>query len=66
MDLEAKNISLKVTEDRAEVRDNLRASDMEVLLGHISRSVSVADLVADLVAEAVNSNLGMPPTKENG
>jgi SulP family sulfate permease len=62
MDLEAKNISLKVTEDRAEVRDNLRASDMEVLLGHISRSVSVADLVA----EAVNSNLGMPPTKENG
>jgi SulP family sulfate permease len=62
MDLEAKNISLKVTEARAEVRDNLRASDMEVLLGHISRSVSVADLVA----EAVNSNLGMPPTKENG
>lgn len=53
MDLKAKNISLKVTEARAEVRDNLRAEGLEVLLGHISRSVSVDDLVV----EAVNSNL---------
>lgn len=53
MDLKAKNISLKVTEARAEVRDNLRAEGLEVLLGHISRSVSVDDLVV----EAVISNL---------
>ena len=47
MDLKAKNISLKVTEARAEVRDNLRAEGLEVLLGHISRSVSVDDLVVE-------------------
>lgn len=49
MDLEAKNISLKVTEARAEVRDNLRAEGLEKLLGHISRSVSVDDLVAEAI-----------------
>jgi SulP family sulfate permease len=45
MDLKAKNISLKIAEARAEVRDSLRAEGLEVLLGHISRSVSVDDLV---------------------
>lgn len=49
MDLKAKNISLKVTEARAEVRDNLRAEGLEVLLGHISRSVSVDDLVVSAI-----------------
>ena len=49
MDLKAKNISLKVTEARAEVRDNLRAEGLEMLLGHISRSVSVDDLVLSAI-----------------
>jgi SulP family sulfate permease len=45
IDLKAKNISLKIAEARSEVRDTLRAEGLEVLLGHISRSVSVDDLV---------------------
>nr|WP_315151677.1 sulfate permease [uncultured Flavobacterium sp.] len=49
MDLEVKSISLKVTEARAEVRDNLRAEGLEKLLGHISRSVSVDDLVVSAI-----------------
>nr|WP_315257258.1 hypothetical protein [uncultured Flavobacterium sp.] len=61
MDLEAKNISLKVTEASAEVRDNLRTEGLEKLLGHISRSVSVDDLVA----EAFKSNLESPPARKN-
>lgn len=49
IDLKAKNISLKIAEARAEVRDSLRAEGLEVLLGHISRSVSVDDLVVGAV-----------------
>lgn len=45
LDLKAKNISLKIAEARSEVRDNLRAEGLEMLLGHISRTVSVDDLV---------------------
>jgi len=45
IDLKTKNISLKIAEARSEVRDTLRAEGLEVLLGHISRSVSVDDLV---------------------
>jgi SulP family sulfate permease len=48
-DLEAKNISLKIAEARAEVRDSLRAEGLEMLLGHISRTVSVDDLVVSAV-----------------
>ncbi|HEY6144387.1 MAG TPA: SulP family inorganic anion transporter [Flavobacterium sp.] len=48
-DLKAKNISLKIAEARAEVRDNLRAEGLEMLLGHISRTVSVDDLVVSAV-----------------
>jgi high affinity sulfate transporter 1 len=44
-DLKSKNISLKIAEARSEVRDSLRAEGLEVLLGHISRAVSVDDLV---------------------
>jgi len=44
-ELKKKNISLKIAEARAEVRDNLRAEGLEMLLGHISRSTSVDDLV---------------------
>lgn len=53
MDLQAKNITLKIAEARSEVRDSLRAENMEALVGHISRSVSVDDLVVN----AVKNNL---------
>ncbi|TDO93971.1 SulP family inorganic anion transporter [Flavobacterium sp. 245] len=45
IDLKAKNITLKIGEARAEVRDCLRAENLEAFVGHISRSVSVDDLV---------------------
>jgi MFS superfamily sulfate permease-like transporter len=48
-DLKAKNITLKIAEARAEVRDSLRAEGLEELLGHISRAVSVDDLVMSAV-----------------
>jgi sulfate permease, SulP family len=48
-DLKAKNISLKIAEARAEVRDNLRAEGLEMLLGHISRATTVDDLVVSAV-----------------
>jgi len=47
IDLKEKNISLKIAEARSEVRDSLRAEGLEGLLGHISRSVSVDDLVVE-------------------
>jgi SulP family sulfate permease len=49
VDLKAKNISLKIAEARSEVRDSLRAEGLEVLLGHISRAVSVDDLVVSAI-----------------
>lgn len=54
MDLKTMDISLKIAEARAEVRDSLRAEGLEELLGHISRSVSVDDLV---VVAMQNNNL---------
>jgi high affinity sulfate transporter 1 len=51
IDLAAKNISLKIAEARAEVRDSLRAEGLESLLGHISRATSVDDLVVSAVNE---------------
>ncbi|OOG73237.1 SulP family inorganic anion transporter [Flavobacterium sp. A45] len=54
-DLEAKNISLKIAEARAEVRDSLRAEGLEMLLGHISRSVSVDDLVVEATKRFMNA-----------
>jgi high affinity sulfate transporter 1 len=45
IDLKAKDISLKIAEARSEVRDILRDENLESLLGHISRFVSVDDLV---------------------
>jgi SulP family sulfate permease len=47
LDLKAKNISLKIAEARSEVRDILRDEKLESLLGHISRFVSVDDLVVE-------------------
>lgn len=62
IDLKSRNISLKIAEARSEVRDTLRSENLEALLGHISRSVSVDDLVVS----AINSNLKVPPTGKNG
>jgi SulP family sulfate permease len=62
MDLKDRNISLKIAEARSDVRDSLRAEGLEVLLGHISRSVSVDDLVV----EATKNNLEVSPTRKNG
>jgi hypothetical protein len=45
LDLRSKGISLKIAEAHASVRDMLRAEEIEYLLGHISRKVSVDDLV---------------------
>jgi SulP family sulfate permease len=49
VDLKAKSISLKIAEARSEVRDSLRAEGLEMLLGHISRTVSVDDLVVSAI-----------------
>ncbi|MBO9582877.1 MAG: sulfate permease [Flavobacterium sp.] len=45
VDLQSKDITLKIAEARSDVRDSLRAENLEMLFGHISRSVSVDDLV---------------------
>ncbi|HSN47861.1 MAG TPA: sulfate permease [Flavobacterium sp.] len=47
IDLKKKKISLKIAEARSEVRDTLRSENLEDLLGHISRFVSVDDLVVE-------------------
>ena len=51
-ELKDKGIALKIAEAHAEVRDMLRAEDLEHLLGHISRKVSIDDLVIDSTNEA--------------
>jgi len=48
-DLKARHITLQIAEARSEVRDSLRAENLEALLGHISRAVSVDDLVVSAV-----------------
>jgi high affinity sulfate transporter 1 len=58
LELKAIGISLKVAETRAGVRDMLRSEELEELLGHISRKVSVDDLVS----EATN---GLPASQVN-
>ena len=45
MDLKTKKIALKIAEARSDVRDTLRSENLEALLGHISRSDSIDDLV---------------------
>lgn len=50
-DLKANGITLKTAEARSEVRDMLRAENLEDLLGHISRFVSVDDLVEETIRQ---------------
>jgi len=45
MDLKAKGITLKIAEAHSRVRDLMRVEEFELLHGHISRKVSVDDLV---------------------
>lgn len=47
IDLKERNICLKIAEARSEVRDILRSENLEEILGHISRFVSVDDLVVE-------------------
>jgi high affinity sulfate transporter 1 len=48
IDLKNKGIALKIAEAHASVRDMLRAEELEFLYGHISRKISVDDLVTYL------------------
>ena len=50
-DLKAKGIAFKIAEAHSEVRDILRAEEIEHLLGHISRKVSIDDLVTGSLEE---------------
>ncbi len=45
LDLQEKGISFKIAEAHAGVRDMLRAKEVEHLMGHISRKISIDDLV---------------------
>jgi sulfate permease, SulP family len=47
VDLHSHGIILKIAEAHSDVRDILRAEGMEELTGHISRKISVNDLVID-------------------
>jgi sulfate permease, SulP family len=47
LDLNAKGISFKIAEAHASVRDILRAEEIEELMGHISRKISIDDLVKE-------------------
>ena len=47
LDLQAKGISFKIAEAHASVRDIMRAEEIEDLMGHISRKISIDDLVKE-------------------
>jgi len=51
LDLKAKGITFRIAEAHAGVRDILRAEEIDHLLGHISRKVSVDDFVNGAVPE---------------
>jgi len=50
LDLQARGISFKIAEAHAKVRDLLRLEDVEFLMGHISRKITVDDLVNESLA----------------
>ena len=51
IDLEAKGISLKIADAHASVRDILRIEEIDDLLGHISRKISLDELVNETVTK---------------
>ena len=52
LNLQSKGITLKIAEAHSEVRDLLRAEGLEHLVGHISRKISIDDLVTEAEAKA--------------
>lgn len=50
-ELDAKGISFRIAEAHSEVRDILRAEEIEHLVGHISRKVSIDDLVNEVLED---------------
>ena len=52
LNLEARGIALKVAEAHSEVRDILRLEDIEHLLGHVSRSDTLHDVVLNTIGES--------------
>lgn len=49
LDLKGKGIAFRITEARSSVRDMLRSEEVEPLLGHISRKVSIDDAVNEII-----------------
>lgn len=56
LDLKAKGITFRIAEAHAGVRDILRAEEIDHLLGHISRKISIDDLVNGAVPEEVQDH----------
>ena len=56
LDLKGKGITFRIAEAHSGVRDILRAEEIEQLLGHISRKVSIDDLVNGVVPEEVKNH----------
>ncbi len=59
LDLKAIGISLRIAEAHAQVRDLLRAEEIDHLLGHISRKVSVDDFVNGAVPTEEQAHEGI-------
>lgn len=57
VDLKANAISLKIAEARSEVRDILRSENLEEIFGHISRFISVDDLVVKATKKTISKSL---------
>jgi SulP family sulfate permease len=55
--LQAKGIVLRIAEAHSEVRDILRAEEIDHLLGHISRKVSIDDFVNGAIPEEVKTHM---------
>ncbi len=56
LDLKARGILLQIAEAHSDVRDILRAEEIENLIGHISRKVSVDDLVKEFTEKDIETN----------
>jgi sulfate permease, SulP family len=63
LDLKAKGIAFRLAEAHSEVRDLLRIEELEHLLGHISRKISVDDLVIESTSEVESIKPPEPGTK---
>ena len=63
LDLKAKGIAFRLAEAHSEVRDLLRIEEIEHLLGHISRKISVDDLVIESTNEVQSIVPTEPETK---